>query len=115
MAQTGKMQTYEEVLDTLISESVKLPSELLAEVEEFVKKNKELGFVTREEFLRDAIRFRLEWLSGKKEYLAIPREQYLQLERALKEMGLPYCNVRDFINTKIAEALNECAKQKCKE
>jgi hypothetical protein len=35
-----------------------------------------LGFITKEEFVRDAIRFRLNWLKSGNECLEIPRDQY---------------------------------------
>jgi hypothetical protein len=33
-----------------------------------------VGFTTREEFIQDAIQFRLEWHIGKYEYFEVPKE-----------------------------------------
>jgi hypothetical protein len=65
MAETGKMQTYDDALDALLSKLVILPEQLLIEIEEFIKENKDLGYVTKEDFLRDAARYRLQDLKDK--------------------------------------------------
>ena len=62
MAQTGKMQTYQDAIEAMLTRSVILPTELLAEIENFIEENKRLGFTTREEFIRDAARWRLKFL-----------------------------------------------------
>jgi len=38
MAQTGKMQTYQDAIEAMLSRSVILPTELLAEIENFRNK-----------------------------------------------------------------------------
>jgi hypothetical protein len=65
MAQTGKMQTYQDALEAILSKSVILPEHLLLEIEEFIKKNRDLGYVTKEDFLRDAARQKLHDLKDK--------------------------------------------------
>ncbi|MEM3816092.1 MAG: ribbon-helix-helix domain-containing protein [Candidatus Bathyarchaeia archaeon] len=50
-----------------------MPPELLKEVENFIEENKRLGYTTREEFIRDAIRWRLKTLREEIEYIEIPR------------------------------------------
>jgi hypothetical protein len=65
MAETGKMQTYDDALDALLSKSVILPEQLLIEIEEFINENKDLGYVTKEDFLRDAARQKLQDLKDK--------------------------------------------------
>jgi hypothetical protein len=62
MAETGKMQTYDDALDALLSKSVILPEQLLIEIEEFIRENRDLGYVTKEDFLRDAARQKLQGL-----------------------------------------------------
>ena len=59
MAETGKMKTYSDAIEAMLSRSVILSPELLDEVESFIKANVQLGYVTREEFIQDAIRSRL--------------------------------------------------------
>jgi len=107
MTQTSRMQTYQDAINALINESVILPQELLAQTQSFIEENKQLGYTTREEFIRDAIRFRLTWLKHEYEYMEIPREQYDTLQEALKEMNTPYRSVEDFMNTQTKEALQK--------
>jgi len=56
------MQTYQDAIEAMLTRSVILPTELLAEIENFIEENKRLGFTTREEFIRDAARWRLKFL-----------------------------------------------------
>jgi metal-responsive CopG/Arc/MetJ family transcriptional regulator len=107
MAQTGKMQTYQDAIVTLLKQSVILPPELLVEVENFIEENKHLSFSTREEFIRDAIRFRLEWHSGKYEYIKMPKEQYERLNEAVREMSMPYRSARELVNAQVNDAIEK--------
>lgn len=59
MAETGKMKTYSDAIEAILSNSVMSSPGLLDEVESFMKKNVELGYRTKEEFIHDAIRCRL--------------------------------------------------------
>ena len=59
MAETGKTKTYSDAIDALLSKSVILPAELLDHVVSYIKTNVQLGYTTEEEFVQDAIRFRL--------------------------------------------------------
>jgi hypothetical protein len=52
VAQTGKMQTYEDAIEAMLSQSVILPPELLARIENFIQENKHFGYTTREDFIR---------------------------------------------------------------
>jgi hypothetical protein len=47
VAQTGKIQTYQDAIKAMLKQSVKLTPELLAEIENFIETNKQLGFTTR--------------------------------------------------------------------
>jgi hypothetical protein len=47
-----------------------------------------MGYTTKEEFVRDVIRFRLNWLKSGNECLEITREQYDALNEALKEISI---------------------------
>jgi hypothetical protein len=105
MAQTGKMQTYQDAIDAMLTRSVILPRELLAEIENFIETNKHLGFITREEFIRDTARWRLKFLREESEYVEIPRDKYERLEAAVKEMNTPYHSASDFVHTQIDEVL----------
>jgi hypothetical protein len=107
MAQTSKMQTYQDAIEALLKQSVILPPELLIEVENFIEENKHLGFTTKEEYIRDAIRFRLAWHSGKYEYVEIEKKQYDLLDEAIREMNAPYRNAEDFVNAQITEVIEK--------
>jgi hypothetical protein len=54
MAQSGKTQTFSNVIEALVSRAVPLPPEIIRHVEEFMEANKQLGYTTREEFFREA-------------------------------------------------------------
>lgn len=97
---TGRMQTYQDAINALISESVMLPPELLAQIQSFMEENKHLGFTTKEELIRDAIRFRLERLKRETECVEVPRDQYEQLGEVMKEMNAPYQSVEEFIKVR---------------
>lgn len=107
MTQTSKMQTYQDAINALINESVILPPELLTQTQNFIEENKHLGYTTKEELIRDAIRFRLTWLKKEYEYIEMPRDQYDMLEEALKEMNTPYRSVEDFIDSQTKEVLQK--------
>jgi hypothetical protein len=107
MAQTSKMQTYQDAINALINESIIMPQEVLAQIQIFIEENKHLGFTTKEEFIRDAIRFRLAWLSQEHEYVEIEREQYALLDEAVREMNTPYRSAEGFINAQISEVLEK--------
>jgi hypothetical protein len=105
MAQTGKMQTYQDAIEVMLNQSVILPTELLAEIENFIETNKHLGFTTREEFIHDAARWRLKFLKGESEYIEIPKEKYERLEVAVDDMNTPYHSASDFVRKQVDEAL----------
>lgn len=107
MAQTGKMKTYEDTINTILNQSVILPPELLAEIEKFIAENKRLGFTTREDFIRDAARCGLKFLNENSEYVKIPRDKYKKLEAAVKEMNTPYRGALDLIHSQIDEVLEK--------
>ncbi|MEM3697512.1 MAG: hypothetical protein QXQ94_08465 [Candidatus Bathyarchaeia archaeon] len=107
MAQTGKMQTYQDAIEVVLNQSVILPTELLEEIENFVETSKHLGFMTREEFLCDAVRWRLKFLKKNYEYVEIQKEKYEKLNKAVKEMNTQYHNALDFIHIHIDNALEK--------
>jgi len=107
MAQTGKMQTYQDAIEAMLNQSVILPTELLAEIEKFIEENKHLGYTIREEFIRDVARWRLKFLREESEYVEIPKEEYEKLNKALKKMNTPFYNTEDFIHKQIEEALKQ--------
>ncbi|MGB9923346.1 MAG: ribbon-helix-helix domain-containing protein [Pseudothermotoga sp.] len=107
VAQTGKMQTYEDAIETLLNQSVILPPELLAQIESFIQENKHLGYTTREDFIRDAVRWRLKLLEKDYELVEIPREKYEQLGIVLKRAKTAYYNPKDFILKQINDALEK--------
>jgi len=107
MAQTSKMQTYQDAIEAMLNQSVILPPELLAQIQNFIEENKHLGFTTREEFMRDAARWRLKFLNEESEYVEIPREKYERLETAVKEMSTPYHSASDFVHKQVDEVLEK--------
>jgi len=106
-AQTMKMQTYTDAIESLLSQSVSLPPELLSEIEGFMDKNKHLGYTTREELIRDAIRWRLRFLRGEYECVEIPKEDHEKLQQAMKDMEMPFLSVDDFVQQQIRSVLEK--------
>jgi hypothetical protein len=104
-AETNKMQTYQDAINALLQQSVILPSEVIARVENFIEENKDTGFTNKEDFVRDAIRYRLERLKTDNECIEVSREQYNELEEALKEMGTQFHSPEQFIRSQISEVL----------
>jgi hypothetical protein len=54
----------------------------------------------------------LTWLKGEYEFVEIPKEQYEQLEEALKEMSTPYRNAEEFVVGQVREVLEKHAEWK---
>ena len=111
-AETGKMQTYQDAINALLNESVMLPPEVLTQTQNFIEENKHLGYTTKEEFVRDAIRFRLTWLKGDNQCLEIPKEQYDKLDEAIDEMDLPFRGADHFINSQVTGLLGKYEEYK---
>jgi hypothetical protein len=107
MAQTAKMQTYQDAIEAMLNQSVILPTELLREVEEFIEKHREKGYTRKEEFIRQAIRFFLKWESEEYECVEIPKEKYKKLNEAVKDMNMAYYNAAEFIEDQIDKALKQ--------
>jgi len=106
-AQTSRMQTYTDAVEALLQQSVVLPPELLAQIESFIDKNRHLGYTTREEFIRDAARWRLRFLTNTYEYVEVQKEKYEKAESAIKEMSLPFLGAADFIDKQLEAVLEK--------
>jgi Arc/MetJ-type ribon-helix-helix transcriptional regulator len=106
-AQTMKMQTYTDAIENLLSTSVMLPPEVLAEIENFIDENKHLGYTTREELIREAIRFKLGALKGQCEYIEVSKEDYEQLQQAVRDLDTGFLSADDFIEQQIRNLLEK--------
>jgi Arc/MetJ-type ribon-helix-helix transcriptional regulator len=106
-AQTMKMQTYTDAIENLLSTSVMLPPELLVEIENFIDANKNLGYTTREELIREAIRFKLNSLKGQCEYVEVPKEDYEKLQQAVRDLDTGFLSADDFIEQQIRSLLEK--------
>jgi len=104
-AQTMKMQTYTDAIESLLSQSVILPPELLNETADFIEANRHLGYTTREEFIRDAIRSQLGLLKEQYKCIEIPKEEYDKLQQALQDMDTGFLSADDFIDQQIRSLL----------
>lgn len=102
-----RMQTYMDAIESLLSQSVILPVELLSEVEGFIGENRGLGFTTREEFIRDAVRWRLRFLKGECEYFEVSKGEFERLQQAIRDLDLPFLNVNDFLEQQIRGLLEK--------
>jgi len=106
-AQTSRMQTYTDAVEALLRQSVILPPELLTQIETFIETHKQLGYMTREEFIRDTARWRLKTLTDEYEYVEIRKDEYEKLETVIKDMALPFHGAEDYINQQIRTALEK--------
>ena len=111
-AQSSKMQTYQDAINALLKESVMLPPELIAQTESFIEENKQMGFTTKEEFVRDAIRRSLNLLRSGNECIEIQRDQYEELNEAVREMDMPFRTAEQFINNQIDAVLEKYKEYK---
>jgi Arc/MetJ-type ribon-helix-helix transcriptional regulator len=114
-AQTMKMQTYTDAIENLLSTSVNLPPEVLNETQTFIENNRNLGYTSREEFIRDAIRTQLKYKKDQSALIEIPQEDYDHAQQALEDLGTEFLSVDDFINQQIRTLLQkhqEWSKQK---
>jgi hypothetical protein len=106
------MQTYQDAINALLNESVMLPPEVLTQTQNFIEENKQMGYTTKEEFVRDAIRFRLDWLRSGNECVEVPRQQYEELNEAVKEMDMPFHTAEQFIISQIDAVLEKYEEYK---
>ena len=81
--------------------------ELLAQIENFIDRNRHLGYTTREEFIKDAARWRLRFLTGTCEYVEVQKEKYEKAELAIREMNLPFLGAADFIDKQLETLLEK--------
>jgi metal-responsive CopG/Arc/MetJ family transcriptional regulator len=107
MAQASKMQTYQDAIEAMLNQSVKLTPALLAKIESLIETKKQLGFMTREEFIRHAIRWRLKFLEEETGYVEIPKEKYDSLNTAVKEMSANYHSAANFIHKQMHGTLKK--------
>jgi Arc/MetJ-type ribon-helix-helix transcriptional regulator len=105
--QTMKMQTYTDAIENLLSTSVNLPPELLNETQNFIEANRQLGYTSREEFIRDAIRTQFRFIKDECKSIEISKEEYEKLQQALKEMDTGFLSADDFINHQIRNLLEK--------
>jgi Arc/MetJ-type ribon-helix-helix transcriptional regulator len=106
-AQTMKMQTYTDAIENLLSTSVNLPPELLNETQNFIETNRQLGYTSREEFIRDAIRTQFRFIKDEYNYIEISKEEYEKLQQALKDMDTGFLSADDFISHQIRNLLEK--------
>ncbi len=106
-AQTMKMQTYTDAIENLLSTSVNLPPQLLNETQTFIETNRGLGYTSREEFIRDAIRTQLRFAKDDNTYIELSKNEYERLQQALKDLDTGYLSADDFINHQIRSLLEK--------
>ena len=106
-AQTMKMQTYTDAIESLLSTSISLPPELLNETQSFIEANRKLGYTSREEFIRDAIRKQLRQTKEQYTCIEVPKEEYDMMQQALIDLNTEFLSVDDFINSQIRNFLEK--------
>ena len=111
MAQKRMMQTYTDAIEALLNQSVILPTKLLKEVEKIINEKPELGYTTKEEFIRDAIRRRIDEITGEIEWIGIDKEKYEKAREALQELNWAW-SIADYIEDQLDHLLEEYEKYK---
>jgi len=108
-AESGKLQTYADVLTKLLETSIILPEDLIKEISEVIKDRRVVGYTTPADFVRDAVRRRLEEIKSEEFYVnvPIPMKEYELLNRAMEETGAPFKNADDYIRQHIREKTEE--------
>jgi len=108
-AQSGRMQTYADAITKVLETSIILPENLLKEISQVLREGKIVGYTTTAEFVRDAVRRRLEEVKGEEFYVSvpIPRKEYNLLNKAIEETEAPYKNADDYISEHIHRKLEE--------
>jgi len=99
--QTMKMQTYTDAIENLLSTSISLPPELLNETQTYIEENRKLGYTSREEFIRDAIRSQLRLAKEETAYVEFSKEEYEKAQLALRDLGTEFFSVDDFVEAQI--------------
>jgi Arc/MetJ-type ribon-helix-helix transcriptional regulator len=100
-AQTMKMQTYTDAIENLLSTSVNLPPELLNETQNFIETNRQLGYTSREEFIRDAIRNKLNLAKEQYVCIEVPKEEYDKIQQTIQDLDTGFLSADDFVNHQI--------------
>ena len=106
-AQTMKMQTYTDAIENLLSTSVILPPELLNETQNYIEANRQLGYTSREEFIRDAIRTQFRFIKDEYKYIEIQKDDHEKLQQAIKDMDTGFLSADDFISHQIRNLLEK--------
>jgi len=116
IAQSGRMQTYADAITSMLEKSIILPEDLLREISEAIKKGKLVGYTTPSDFVRDAVRRRLEEVKGEEYYVEvpIPKEDYELLNEVIEETGAPYRNADEYIRDHIRQKLKEYEEYKAR-
>jgi len=106
-AESGRMQTYADAIAKMLDTSVVLPEDLIKKIKDLIKERKLIGYKNHLEFVRDAVRDRLEEVLEEEFYVKvpIPREEYDILEKILDETAAPYKDPSDYIRKNISEVV----------
>ena len=56
IAESCQIKTYENAIEVLLHRSIVLPPKFLVEVENFLEANKQFGYITKEEFVKEGAR-----------------------------------------------------------
>ncbi|MFQ6095785.1 MAG: ribbon-helix-helix domain-containing protein [Candidatus Bathyarchaeia archaeon] len=111
-AQSGKMQTYADAITKMLETSIILPENLMKEISKAFEEGKLIGYTTTTDFVRDAVRRRLEEIKGEVFYvnIPIPKEEYELLNKAIEETEASYKNADDYIREHVHRKLEEYEK-----
>jgi len=108
-AESGKLQTYADALVRLLETSIILPEDLVGWITQAIESRRAVGYTTTADFVRDAVRRRLEEIQAEEFYVnvPIPREEYELLNRAMEETGAPFKNADEYMRQHIREKIEQ--------
>ncbi len=64
IAKSGKQKTYDDALRALMNQAILLPEEMVSHIRELIAE-KDLGYTSPEDFIRDAVRDKLATINKK--------------------------------------------------
>lgn len=90
-------KNFPETINQLLNYYLLLPCEIVDIVEDFIIKNKHLGYHNKEEFFSEAGLWRLKSFDDTIETVELSKETMDQARSAIEDMDMPFKDVNDFL------------------
>jgi len=108
-ASSGRMQTYADAIERLLSTSIVLHEDLVKRINDLIKGSRLLGYNNHVEFVRDAVRYYMKDCLEEEFYVKvpIPRKEYDVLGKILEETAAPYTDPSDYLRKHVQEIVEK--------